>query len=355
MEELSGAGIRPFIATEWHGDRPYSSFWRALQSTRSMLSARPAHILHSHSEFGDMAAVLLKAASKAAIIVRTVHNGYRREWRKRPLRRLFLTNFLYPLTFAAEIGVNRGIARNLNGRWIARLLQKQGIFIPNAIDLDRFREEEVDVVEKRAALRLPREAPVVGSVGRLVEGKGYETFLEAAAIVLKDIPEASFVLVGDGELADRLKLSAHRLGISEHVILSGPRSDVEDLMTCMDLFVSSSLWEGLSTVILEAMASGLPVVATDIPGNQEILQHRSNGWLVPPSHPEAMAGTIIEALRRPSVRQQYADQALRDVKAFSIGAVADEHEALYLRLAHHGGHGSSYGCNSTSNSPTSRT
>lgn len=336
MQELARAGIRSFVAAQWDGDRPYSAFWRAIRNTQSLLLNNPAQILHSHSEFGDVAAILLKAASDASIIVRTVHNGFHQEWRRRPLRRLLLTNALYPLSFAAEIGVNRSIVENLNRRWVASALGQQAIFIPNAIDLNRFGQTEIDVTRKRLTLGLPHQRPIVGCVGRLVEGKGYEILLEAAAIVLEDIPDAYFLLVGHGDRAHSLKLLAERLGISKHVILTGPRTDVEDLMRCMDLFVSPSLWEGLSTVILEAMASGIPVVATDIPGNQEMLEDDCNGWLVPANHPQTMAETIIDALRRPSVRQEYARRASRTVQDFSVDAVAEKHEELYLRLARRG-------------------
>lgn len=354
IEKLRAGGNEAFTATEWDSNRPYSSFWRALQWMRSTLSRKPAHILHSHSEFGDVAALLLKASSKPPIIVRTVHNGYRYEWRKRPLRRLLLTNCLYPMIFSAEIGVNRSIVKNLNQRWVAKLLGQQAIYLPNAIDLERFTDVEVDTAEKRAALHLPPDALVVGTVGRLVEGKGYETFLEAAAIVLKELPQVYFLLVGSGKLADPLRSLAHRLGIADHVIFSGLRSDVEGILACLDLFISSSLWEGLSTVILEAIASKVPVVATNIPGNQGIIKDQFSGWLVPPNDSEAMAEMIIKALRSPSLRDQYARQALRIVEAFSIDAVAAEHEALYVQLQSQKQLASTYGCNSTSNSPASK-
>jgi len=122
------------------------------------------------------------------------------------------------------------------------------------------------------------------------------------------------------------------LGISDHVIFTGPREDVERILTCFDLFVSASHWEGLSTVILEAMASCVPVVATDIPGNQEILEDGKSGWLVPPGNPGAMAETILWALRRPSLRRRYARQARDAVEAFSIETVSRQYERLYLRL-----------------------
>jgi glycosyltransferase involved in cell wall biosynthesis len=262
--------------------------------------------------------------------VRTVHNGHRYEWRKRPLRRLLLTNTLYPLAFAAEIGVNPGIVDSLNRRKVARLLRRQAIYVPNAIDLTRFTGIQVDARAKRRALGLPPEAWVVGTVGRLVEGKGYESLLEAAAIVRRELPQVYLMLIGEGELGDLLRDRAHEFGIADRVLLTGPRSDIEELLACLDLFVSPSLWEGLSTAILESMASKVPVVATDIPGNRAIVQDQVNGWLVPTGDPEALAQAVIGALREPSLRTRYADRALDTVRGFSIDAVASEHERLYL-------------------------
>jgi len=147
IERLHEAGITALSATSWDSTRPYASFWKAVRAMRIRLSQQPAQILHSHSEFGDMAAVLLKAGSGRSLLVRTVHNGYRREWRKRPLRRLLLTNALYPLVFSAEVGVNPSIVRNLKQRWLARLSRRDALYLPNAIDLGRFTNVETDAAQ----------------------------------------------------------------------------------------------------------------------------------------------------------------------------------------------------------------
>jgi glycosyltransferase involved in cell wall biosynthesis len=330
MRQLEAAGIEAFAAAEWEGDRPSHSFQRACQGMRSALSRQPVHILHSHSEFGDVAALVLKAVKRWPLILRTVHNGHRYEWRKRPLRRLLLTNALYPLAFTTEIGVNPGIVGSLNRRKIARLLRRQAVYVPNAIDLSRFAGIQVDVGAKRRALGLPPDTWVVGTVGRLVEGKGCESLLQAAAIVLRELPQVHFVLVGEGDLGDLLRERARQLGIADRVLLTGPRSDIEELLACLDLFVSSSLWEGLSTAILEALASRVPVIATDIPANRAIIEDQVNGWLVPTSDPEALAVAVLGALKEPSLCAQCADRALDTVQSFSIDAVVSEHERLYL-------------------------
>ena len=330
MRQLDAAGIKAYVAADWEGSQPVHSFQRACQGIRKALAERPAQIVHSHSEFGDVAALALKMVPESPLIVRTVHNGHRYEWRKRPWRRHLFTNTLFPLAFAAEIGVNPGIADRLNRRKVARLLGRQAIYVPNAIDLSRITGIEVDVGAKRRALGVPPGACVVGTVGRLVEGKGYESLLEAAEIVLKELPEACFLLIGEGELGDLLREHVRQSGISDRVILTGPRSDIEELLASLDLYVSPSLWEGLSTAILESMASRVPVIATDIPGNRAIIADQVNGWLVPTSDPKALAKAVIGALLEPSLCSQYAERAWDTVQRFSIDTVVGEHEQLYL-------------------------
>ncbi|MEI2420369.1 glycosyltransferase, partial [Arthrospira platensis SPKY2] len=112
---------------------------------------------------------------------------------------------------------------------------------------------------------------MVGSIGRLSAQKGYEYFVRAAAQVARSAPNAHFVLVGSGEFDAALRRLVNEHELQERFHLLGARADVEELLFCMDLFVSSSLWEGLPTVILEAMAAGIPVLATSVSGTAEVV------------------------------------------------------------------------------------
>jgi glycosyltransferase involved in cell wall biosynthesis len=333
MRALEAQGIRAFAAAQWDAQRPYASFWRATAAMRQRLSPGGKQILHCHSEFGDMAAATLKPFLKRTIYLRTVHNGYRIEWRKRPLRRLLLTNFLYPLVFWKEIGVNRGIVARLNRRRAARLAGAQAICLPNAIDLRRFEVATNEPSAIRRALGVPEEAPLVASVGRLAEGKGLDTYLRAAALMAQDTPQAYFLVVGEGEKESELKALAGELGLQSRVVFTGARSDVEDLLRVVDVLVSASLWEGISTVILESMAAGTPVVATDIPGNREILEDGVHGWLVPVDEPSAVAEAVKSALKRRDLRERIVENARQRAQAFSIEEMVSQHEALYRRAA----------------------
>ncbi len=332
MQELQQAGIQAFAAAAWDEQRPYAAFARASTGLRRALSQQPVDLLHSHSEFSDVAAVLLKAERRTRHILRTVHNGRGLEWPRRPLRRLLLTNLLYPLAFDAEIGVSQHVTATLNRRWLAQRLKRPALCLYNAVDLSRFGGVLPSRAQTRADLGLPRQAYVVGTVGRLEREKGYDVLLQAAAQVMARRPEVYFVIVGDGKEASQLRQQAHDLGIARQVVLTGSRPDVEALLQAMDLFACSSRWEGLSTAVMEAMACGVPLVATDIPGNRELLRAGQSAWMLPPEDPGALAEAILAAHSDPAQCQAYARLARLAVQAFTIQAVADQHAALYRRL-----------------------
>jgi glycosyltransferase involved in cell wall biosynthesis len=329
IRQIAVNGVNAFTTTAWNEAHPYQAFRQAFLGLRAWISQNPVDILHCHSEFADIAVIPFGLKRKPAIL-RTVHN---REWGKRPLRRLLLTNFLYPLLFRREMGVSMGIVETLNRRPLARLLRKQAVCIHNAVDLERFSNVKIDAVAKRAEIGLPVDVPVIGTVGRLTRQKGYSFLIDAAARVLADLPEARFVIVGDGEDASPLRSQVARLGITDRVLFTGPRADVEELLAIFTLFVSSSLWEGLPTVIMEGMAAGIPVVATDIPGTRELAVNNAIGWLVPAGNEQALGTAILAALRDPARQKACIVNAHRVVQSFTIQSVADEYSALYMKIA----------------------
>jgi glycosyltransferase involved in cell wall biosynthesis len=333
IRELNEEGYLAFEATRWDQDKPYQSFLAAQRSLQKRFSAQPVDILHSHSEYTDINAMLLKILLRSPAILRTVHYGYRYEWSTKPLRRHILTNFLYPILFNQEIGINQFNTNRLNHRYVARLLGKRAKRIYNAIPLERFDNIQVNIVEKKCSLGIPAESPVIGSVGRLAEQKGYTYFLDAAAQVIDEIKQAYFLIVGDGPLADELRAKTIDLNIADRVIFTGSRTDVGELLHCMDLFVSSSLWEGLPTVILEAMACGIPVVATDIPGTTELVHDGVNGRIIPPMNGEHLKKVILEMVKSLSTTsKEMAMRAKATVKLFNIKKIANQYEQIYPAL-----------------------
>lgn len=179
--------------------------------------------------------------------------------------------------------------------------------IYNGVDQDAFRPRDGDRSNLAPADFLPPGGLVVGTVGRLAEVKDQVTLIRGFAAVLRERPEwggkLRLVIVGDGPLRQRLECCVREEGLERLVWLAGDRDDVADLLRMMDLFVLPSLGEGISNTILEAMACGLPVVATSVGGNPELVDHGGSGMLVPPANAQALAAAIAayagdEALMR---------------------------------------------------------
>jgi glycosyltransferase involved in cell wall biosynthesis len=220
--------------------------------------------------------------------------------------------------------------------------------IPNGIDLARF-ESAPAPSTLRAEYALDAGTPVVLLVSRLVPRKGIEHFLEAAARVLRQIPEARFVIVGepatprvrpDGtrETSFRavLEAQAARLGVSRHVVFTGLRRDIPALMAEAAVSVLPSLSEGLSNVLLESMAMGAPVVATRVGGAPEVIEHGVSGLLVPPGAPAELARAIV-ALHPPRPRAPRLGRAARGVvtERYSLERMVHDTTREYHRLLDH--------------------
>ncbi len=172
--------------------------------------------------------------------------------------------------------------------------------IPNAVDTERFRPASPGERETlRARLGFPASAPLVGCVANLRPVKGHEVLVEAFAAVCARVHEARLALIGEGPIEAPLRERARALGVLDRLHFMGLRQDVPDLLRAFDIVVLASHSEGLSNALLEAMASGLPTVATAVGGNTELLEDGALGMLVPPSYPAAMAAALGELLTSP--------------------------------------------------------
>lgn len=212
-------------------------------------------------------------------------------------------------------------------------------YIPNGVDIPDERDEasraaaRADLAEADASLAIGESAPLVVYTGRLHAMKGLEYLVRAWPTVLARVPDARLWLVGDGPFRQEINELIGSLGLWGFVYLAGPFDDVEDFLRAADVFVLPSLEEGMSLAALEAMAGGLPVVATDIPANKAILEDNVTGRLVPPRDSDRLAAAILglledgpagEALGR-AARQQASGR-------FSLDRTLDGHLQLFEQL-----------------------
>lgn len=209
--------------------------------------------------------------------------------------------------------------------------------IGNGIDLSRFARNGGGL-RLRRELSLAPEAPLIAVFSRLNPLKGVEYFLEAAAIVAPRFPEARFLVVGGpmiGEEAYQRELErlVDRLGFGNRVLFTGFRVDVPELLSEVTISVLPSLSEGLSNVLLESMAAGVPAVATKVGGNPEAVEHGVTGLLVPPRNPSALAQAISRLLENPEMGRSFgAAGRQRVAERFSVEKMVRETERLYLKL-----------------------
>ena len=207
------------------------------------------------------------------------------------------------------------------------------VLIENPLDTERYDIETIDAPVKRLELGLPEDAPVVGMVARLTPQKGPSYFVEAASLVQSELPHAHFVLVGDGELRAEVEALATELGLDGRLHLLGNRDDYLPIMSTFDVFVLSSLWEGMPYAPLEAMLLQKPVVATDISGARDIIQKMGAGVLVPPMNSWALADAILALLRYPERAAELGRQAEKSVRSrFGIQSASDRLVQLYSEL-----------------------
>jgi len=187
--------------------------------------------------------------------------------------------------------------------------------------------------EAQPALFMPSAAPLVVTTGRLHANKGLDDLIEAWPAVLVQHPEARLWIVGEGPHRSALEARMSRLGLYGRVALAGAFDAVDDFLTAADLFVLPSLEEGMSLALLEAMAAGLPVVATDIPGNRQLVADGRQGVLVPPGSPPRLAAALRRLLDQPALASELGAAARQRVaQEFTLSAAVERHLELFERL-----------------------
>ncbi len=209
------------------------------------------------------------------------------------------------------------------------------VTIPSGIALSAFRSVRVNPAVKRKELGLPEEGPIIGTVGRLVPIKGHAWLLRAVPRVLAEFPQTTFVFIGEGPLWSQLRQLASELGITSHVMFLGARQDVPECLAVFDLFAFPSINEGMGRALIEAMAVGLPVVASRVGGIPDIVEDGKNGVLVPPMDEGPLADAVLGLLRDPQRRGAYGEAAKRSVDdRFDVGSMVNSIERLYDAVWH---------------------
>ena len=231
--------------------------------------------------------LIAPAAALAGIKVRVQRKGWpflKGSWRDRLTYRYAVTHLI-----AASAEIHRLFA------------QKSGLppdriaIFPNGFELSRFQGHDPSALRERLGMLEPE--PIVGSVGRLVPQKGFELLVKAMQLLRVWGLSPRLVIAGEGPMRDELSALAQAEGLGDYFILPGQLEDIPSFLAGLTLFVFPSRQEGRSNALAEAMAAGLPIIATDIPGNDELIAHEQTGWLVPLEDSSALAQAMELLLR----------------------------------------------------------
>lgn len=327
---IAGAGIHivPYLK---HAISPWSDLV-ALFRLRSHFRSRGVDLVHTHSSKAGIIGRLAAFLAGVPVVVHTAHGWSFNRTQPSGVRRGFvmLERMAAPITdrliMVSRSNLDEGLASRI-GR------AGQYAVVRSGIDAAEFRVAGRSRDEVRSELGCEPHHVLVGTVACLKPQKGPLDFVRAAAAAHRRCDRLRFVMAGDGELRAEVEMLAGQLGLGDVLRVLGWRRDVADLMRAMDVFLLTSRFEGLPRVVLQAMASGVPVVATAVDGTPEVVRDGRSGLLVPPESPETAAERVLELVADADLRRRCVDEARRALdETFDIHRMVRDLERIYISL-----------------------
>ena len=302
-----------------------------LKLVRIMRSGRYT-IVHTHSSKAGVIGRVAAFLAGVPFIVHTVH-GWSFHPHMSPLVSqiyIWLERLGASLSDVLIVVASRDIEKGLQAG-----IGKPGQYrlIRSAIPLDEFDPARVDRTAVRAELGLPLDAPVLGNVGRFSAQKNPLDWVRIAGQVARELPDCRFLLVGDGPLRAQVEGLLEQESLAERTILTGLRRDTPRMLGAMDVFLLTSLWEGLPRVIPQAMAMGVPVVSTRVDGSGEGIQHGSTGYLAEIGDLERLGAYCLELLADPEKRRLMGERGREfAAREFDLVHMVAQIDGLYTSL-----------------------
>jgi sugar transferase (PEP-CTERM/EpsH1 system associated) len=294
----------------------------------SLLRDEGARLVHTHNAtahlYGSVAATLLGTTGRRLCVVHTKHGRDAPEDRRRVLVCRLASALSHRVVAVSDDAAAVAVE-------VEQVPPGKVITISNGVDTGEFRPR-AGVAAARALLGVPREGFHVGCVARLAAVKGHATLLEAFARFRVARPDAHLTLVGDGPERGALEERAALLDLDRAVTLAGARAGVAEILGAFDVFALASLSEGIPLTLLEAASAGLPVVATRVGGNDEVVVHGETGFLVPANDPAALAEALTAVSELSSRATMGAAGRARVERRFSMDRMARAYADLYVEV-----------------------
>lgn len=299
-----------------------------------LLRARRIDILQTHVLYAGIVGRLVGWLARVPVIISTEQDVRMGVQASRPFIR-FLNDVTLPFA-GANVYITQAVANSFNRGSLLKILRPHRLeqVIPNGIETNRDEIQSALIrVAARSKLGLEAEHFVIGNVGRLDHQKGQTYLIEAFAEALSALPRARLVIVGWGNLEAELKAQASRLGVSDKVLILGKRTDVLEILPSFDVFAFPSVFEGQGIAILEAMAEGVPVVASRVGGIPELITNEKTGLLVEPKNVRELKEAILRIANDPTLAGKLVSAARDTIKRrYSIERSVEEYDRLYKHL-----------------------
>lgn len=300
----------------------------AIVKLKGLLAKYNIDILHCHDYKANLIG-FLASRFKRVNLVTTLHGWTKANLKVRCYEYL---DAIIMKNFNKIIVVSNQIREDLLKK---NFTEQKIIVIHNAVDVSYFGQKTDDALRYKEKFGISGNCRIIGTVGRLSSEKGQKYLIEAAEEVLRIFPEVVFLLVGDGAEGKMLKNIVYAKGLEKHIAFAGfcPVQEMKNMYSLMDIFILPSLTEGISLVLLEAMAMGIPVIATKVGGTNEIIEHGRTGYLIPPADKQAISEAIINLLNDEITAQSIAKAGQDRVKKeFSVNRMVKEIEEAYRGL-----------------------
>jgi glycosyltransferase involved in cell wall biosynthesis len=334
---IKAAGIRYLPVTMSRRFTPFSdlaSFWRLYR----ILKRERFTIVHTHTPKPGLLGQLAARLAGVPVVVNTIHGFYFHDHMP-PLWRRFYITLEKIAAWCSDVILSQN-QEDIQTAIKEGICQPEEIkYLGNGFDVERFAQtclDERHLAQKRRELSLPSDAPVVGFVGRLVAEKGIVELLQAAQLIITQMPQARFLFIGpiDDSKPDALTPEvAAQYGVDKVCIFTGRRHDMPELYALMDVLVLPSHREGFPRAPMEASFMGVPSVVSDIRGCREVVEHGQNGWLVPLGDVRALADAILWLLKNPHEAKRMGEAGRRLARErFDERRIFDKVKAEYVRL-----------------------
>jgi len=318
--ELRGLGVPVHVVPIRGRFRPGSMFALARLFRRERVS-----IVHAHVREANASAAVAARLARVPVVIGTVHNVDEIRGRRRALQDR-LVDFLRDATVTVSEAVRDNYCRTIG------ISPAKCVTIYHGLDIEKFTAGGPTRDAVRASLGLAPEARVVITVARLVPQKAHEILIEAAPRILQAVPSVQFLVVGGGPRLEELRELASKRGVGEIFHFLGKRYDTRDLYRAADVSCLISWREGFSIAVVESLASGLPVVASDVGGNREAIEDGVTGYIVPTAEAAAVSDRLSRLLGEDTLRERMSEAARGRAKQFGLDQTARDIEALYDRL-----------------------